>query len=256
METVNIRFDDDHNSGGRMGRGFALPKRLVFLCVLTLLSSVDARPQNLNDLASQAVAANNPPRQVAPPVLRSPNVAQPLSGPPQPPVTAHPPDEKQPKVPAVEFTGLLEVPRSCSAVREAGPKKFPHPPVDPLCASKRDCLFTLSAQINALINYLGARPLLRDELRKEPVPKGGAPYFFTSFDNLLENLQAAANASKFRKSIQPLDQFVCAEIEYNLDKYVFRVNERGALPRAFETFSTLAQNYLVKLQSDHEGDIA
>lgn len=119
--------------------------------------------------------------------ITSPNVAQPPTiSPQQGPMTAQTPIVRPPELPAQEFARLLEVPKSCLAVRQAGPPQFPHPPGDPLCTLKRDCFYTLSPQINALIGYLRARPLLTVELRKQPLP-----YFFTSFDRLLEDLQRA-----------------------------------------------------------------
>ena len=97
------------------------------------------------------------------------------------------------KRPAGDFGRLLDLPKSCSAVRDAGPP-FSHPPLDPLCDLKKDCLFTLSAQIKALIEYLEAHPLVTAELQRHPVP------YFSSFDRLLNDLHRAALASNLRSS--------------------------------------------------------
>lgn len=195
--------------------------------------------------ASQIV----PPR-IATSNSASPNFAQLPPVQPQPP-PLRTPSVESPKEPAAEFTRLLAVPNSCSTVRDAGPPHFPHPPVDPLCAPKRDCLYTLSPQIGALIRYIRARPLLSAELRKQPLSGG----FFTSFDSLLSDLQRAANASTLVNPNQP-PVFVCAEISERLDRDVFSLNPR--LPRAqgFEAFAALAQNFLATLKTDYDGDLA
>ncbi len=199
-------------------------------------------------ITPQSIATNNPNRQ-PPPTPNEPN--------PQPPSTPNNPNPQSPATPKgeqpnpfAEFTRLLDTPNSCLAIPPNGPSQYPKMGSTAYCVLTRDCLFTLSAQISTLLDYLRGRPLLSSELRKQPILRP-----FESFDRLFAGLQRAGDASKRISPNTPLDTFGCHDIFSQL-VYVYG-NKLGA-PSGLEfaAFAAMANGFIGQLKSNHDADLA
>jgi peptidoglycan hydrolase-like protein with peptidoglycan-binding domain len=176
-----------------------------------------------------------------------------------------PPTMARPSSGFADFERLLELPHSCSALRQAGRSQLTlrdpfggrsRSTPGPACGLANECFSALSAQLGTLMEYLRNRPLLVSELKKQPLKQPLPAGAMSDFDLLLRSLAPKGYSQVARPDLPFAATLNCDHLYDTVGSMIVLPNPRMVWMGGFEPFAALARNWLANLRLVYAADIA